>query len=614
MDKLNSPSCINSRERKTRKKIWVGLETISKLSILGSISFLLVLHFYTGFSILANGVIPELVWPTLVFDIFIAAGVISLLIISEYIKRAPLICWIFYLVTNILAFFLIFSQSEYFDVFDTNLWGFFYSPLVSSIIISWLLLLLLSFAYLIGVGINTLVRLGERTSKIILNSSLRHRIATGIMLLLPLASIGFAPSIANLVVMEGAVKRTISFDDNNMNCTFSIWDFPEFITATQLENTREIDLGQLTVDENRTLIAFGKMNSTFYSKLDIDTDEQKNMTYAILKTLEAFNITVCATVWYSDAVDEDFPKAKYADDWINSARKSLEYVINNNITNVVGICADSEGDADVLPDEYWTSIEKYDNFLQEVQSNVSLRNPRPEQETFKTVLTFEPTALTDAMDGDQDMEVTQRKWGPAGYYWTDYHFMCYRLSPGANTGVLYNYLQLMEKHFGKDSSTAIVGLTGVEWFQEGYYDGNYETFGREGRQVYDYDGIDGWEAMKREILICKAMGFSTVSIFHMKSYGDPTKIEDHGLLDYYGLEKLEELADEWYQNKTITYPISSIDFNIATRGFFRPNDEYQYDLVENEEMVIFQIILFVSIAIGTILSIIKTRHISKIQG
>ena len=61
--------------------------------------------------------------------------------------------------------------------------------------------------------------------------------------------------------------------------------------------------------------------------------------------------------------------------------------------------------------------------------------------------------------------------------------------------------------------------------------------------------------MKREIFFSKAMGFYTVSVFHLNSYNSPGKIENFGLLDYYGVDAIEELAAEWFLPKTIEYPI-----------------------------------------------------------
>ena len=157
-----------------------------------------------------------------------------------------------------------------------------------------------------------------------------------------------------------------------------------------------------------------------------------------------------------------------------------------------------------------------------------------------------------------------------------------------NTAVLHNYNIILKEYLGVNIAAPIVGVTGTEWFAEGYFDGDYETFGHS-KQEYDYDGIDGWDAMKREILYCKAMGFYTVSVFHLNSYGNKSVVEGYGFLDYYGLENIEELANEWHKPKTIEYPISCLKFELRRAGFFAPNGELVYDLQTNVEMYITRI-------------------------
>jgi hypothetical protein len=386
--------------------------------------------------------------------------------------------------------------------------------------------------------------------------------------------ISLAFPITTLYVNEGTVKRVISVEDSNPTCYLSIWDFPKI--SAQIGTTQEINLETLTQEQNRTLTAFGMMHTTFYGQLTFNTETAANRSIALLKLLNAFNLSVCATIWYT--VDSGFPGPDHAENWIAVARSTLEWVISNSITNVIGICSDSEAEANCTASEYWSYINMYDSFLKEVQTNASLRHPDPTRETFETVLCFEPRALEDFVDNDSDLIYSQRKLGLPPTSWTKYHFMLYRLSIHDNTVWLLNFLNLAKKYLGVEKVAPIVGLTGVEWFAEGYYNGSYDPCGANHLQEFKYDQIDGWAAMKREIFICKALGFHSVSVFHLNSYNCPGKIENYGLLDYYGLDHVEELALEWNTPKTITYPISGVALNLKRNGFFSPNGEVIYDL------------------------------------
>ena len=52
------------------------------------------------------------------------------------------------------------------------------------------------------------------------------------------------------------------------------------------------------------------------------------------------------------------------------------------------------------------------------------------------------------------------------------------------------------------------------------------------------------------------------------------------------MEKIEELAEEWNQEKTIEYPVYGVDFKLTRAGFFQPFGEFQYDLLVNVEMLV----------------------------
>lgn len=117
--------------------------------------------------------------------------------------------------------------------------------------------------------------------------------------------------------------------------------------------------------------------------------------------------------------------------------------------------------------------------------------------------------------------------------------------------------------------------------------------------------------MKREILIAKAMGFHTVSLFHLNKYGDdPTVWENYGLLDYYGIEKIEELANDWNQEKSVEYPVSSLSNKLSTRGLFSPHDELIYDIIQNFEMQVLQVGFFALIGILVTGNVLRSRKLT----
>lgn len=579
----------------------VIFETVAKATIFALLAFTLVTHVYALGLLHAWGSLPELTGSMVVLDALLLGGGLAFLLVAEGSRRGPALEWPAYFANALVLTFVVVWQVEYFHPFEAE--GLTFMAVPAAFVLAWVALMLVTLGYLLPAGVVLLaqavsrVRQGASTPRP--GQTTRRRVVTALLFVLPLASMALAIPATNAFVAEGTVKRTVTYLDTNADATLAIWDYPKI--DVQVGDTRAIDLTALTANETRLLTAFGRMNTTFYYQLHFETPRRANQTVARLKLLEAFNCTVCPTIWYSPAVSaalqnetgKSFPTAHHAGDWIAQARATLEFVVANNLTNVMGICADSEGTATVssLP-EYWENVALYEAFLREVQVNASLRNPRPGQATFETVLCTGPRFLTDLLDGDTHTFENRRAWGKTGFAWTKYHFMLYRGPPTANPAVLYEYLLLLKNYLGTADVAPIVGLTGTLWFAEGYYAGTAENFDRS-PQRNQYDGIDGWAAMKREILIGKAMGFDTVSVFHLNKYGDdPGVWENYGLLDYYGLEAIEELAAEWHQEQPVEYPVSSLQVKLSTRGLFPPHDELLYDLVQNPEMQGLQVVLF----------------------
>ncbi|MFX0098792.1 MAG: hypothetical protein ACFFCS_04365 [Candidatus Hodarchaeota archaeon] len=598
---------------RSKSRTRIVFETIAKMTILGGIIFNLGAHLYALILLQVNGLLPELIGSMTILDLMLIGGGLAFIIIVEVTKRGPMLEWFAYFAGALLAAALVVWQMEYFDPFTD--YGFTFMLIPNIFVVTWIALTLVSLGYLLVSGPVLLVTSIKKKSLLNLRSSTMHKVRTAILVALPLLSMGFAVPAMNLYIAEGTVKRTVSYTDTNTDATLSVWN--DLHISAQVGSTDEIDLGLLSVDENRTLTAFGKMNTTFFHRILFGNPTQENQTIAYLKMLDAFNCTVCGTIWYSPNVsqyirdvtgdDSSFPGPHFADDWIGNARATLEFVVNNNIPNVIGICADSE--ASYIGDTvegYWEEINKYDAFLQEVQTNASLMNPRPGQDHFETVLCTGPRGVMDMIDGDMDVYTNRRLLGFPPGSWTKYHFMLYRGPPDANPSVLYDYLLLMKRFIGVENAVPIVGLAGSTWFSEGYFEGTANNFGWNPQQ-YEYDGIDGWEAMKREILIGKAMGFDTVSVFKLYSSHNISIWEDGGFLDNYTIDNLEELADEWNQEKTVEYPISSLPIRLSTRGLFSPHDELVYDLINNVEMQVVQVAIFCLIIVMVIWNLKRNR-------
>ncbi len=593
------------KDSKTLQKVEKIWKILTKATAISGMSIIFISHIYTAVVLANTNAMNDNIWTTLSFDLMFFGGFLILWLVAGKGQYGKFFEWVAYLVPMLYNIWTWTWKNEQFDF----LAGFSaYFPVNSSLMIIWMIFYFIAMLYLLlailfglikGVIQSVKKKKSNYSSNLFSKSILSKK---ALVLILPLIMISLAIPMTAWIQDKGNVKRTIILEDTNEDCSLAIWDFPQF--TAQVNDTKEIDLTLLSEHQNRTLTAFGKINTTFYGQLLFDTQIQANRSIALMKTLESFNCSACATIWYEDIEDDDihFPGPLYPENWIGVARKNLEFVIDNNITNVEGICMDSESQADVPPEKYWENVEKYDTFLKEVQTNGSLENPNPHLNKFETVLCFVAMAALDKVDGDSDLVYGSRYLGLPPTSWTQYHFMQYRMHPSMTPTEIYSYNTLSLDYLGGDVVTPTVGLTGVEWFAEGYFEGNNDDIADFEDQEYDYDGIDGWKAMKREILFCKAQGFNQVSVFHLNSYNSPGAVEDYGLLDYYGVEKIEELANEWNQPKTIEYPIFGVDFKLSRGGFYQPFGVFQFDLMVNTEMYVVRWLGIIAIMIPVIFS------------
>jgi hypothetical protein len=590
MERNKNPLAVHRYRHKSR----VFLESFAKVGVTSGLSFYIALHVYTALVLFSVGILPETIYPTLVFDAVLGGGCFLLLATCGRGKFGPLVEWLSWLIVSVVTIYawiffveyLKFPEPEYPITEEFGLLfqlPFQYFPVLTVVFVIWCGVLLFAFGYIVASGIGAIVSFSTHGARL-QPARPKSRVKSGIIFQVLLVIALMAPLVTYMTVAEGTVKRTISIVDTNPNCNLCVWDLPNFLNSARIGTSTNINVSMLSTNQTRILNAFASMNTTFYANLGISDQANINQTIAWLKVLDAFNLTMCWTIWDYTG---NFPGPGYPDSWILSARRVLEFVVANGITNVVGICADSESSVDAPPAAYWENITKYDNFLKEIKTNASLAHPAGG--TFETVLCYGYPALEDFVDGDQDLVVWRRDFGLPPNSWTDHHFMLYRLSPADNPSYLHNYLVLAKKYLGTSAAVPIVGLTGVDWFAEGYTEG-LNSHPRT-TMPYHYDGIDGWEAMKREILYPKAMGFHRVSVFHLNSYGNPNVIEGYGLLDYYGIDAIEDLAASWNAGLTIEYPISSMHVRISRQGFFNPNAGVIYDLFTNTESIVVLIIL-----------------------
>jgi hypothetical protein len=571
--------------------------TMVSAILLFSVCAISAVYMYTYFLLVSAGVAWESIVPTFIFIAFFVAG--SVAVVFGFPRRWGIITWIARVVVTL---------------FTAVFWNWFFSYIEADKFLgvavqhyAWGASVILSF----GLQVAELIMLIKSTAGRIegipgivpLFTRGKHAVAKVVaIIMIPLVLLPLADPTAKLVSTP-TLTRDFTITDNNAGCTLAIWDAPQF--TAQVGNTTTIDLGLLTANQTRLLVALGRMNTTFFYALPMGSPLDINYTIAYLKMLDAFNLSFCWNIGYSHG----FITAEDPEEWIANARAVLDFCIFYYLTNVIGITADAEGSTELDPTTYWQNIAAYDSFLREVQQNASLAHPDPAYGTFETILTIFEVMADDLIDGDSDNTYREGSLGIPPTTWTRVHYMLYRAltSPERAPVWMYNYLNIIKHVQGTATIAPIVGVTGCDWFCEGWLSepdhGNCTDYGT-GNALSTYDGVAGWAALKREILLCKAYGFYQVSIFHLNAYVNPERhvIEEHGLLDYYGLDAIEDLADAWTAGGSlITIPISTFRFQTSSDDFFGNHGMVVNDVYFNEETSVFMASLAVLIVLLAIL-------------
>nr|MDO8110475.1 hypothetical protein [Candidatus Sigynarchaeota archaeon] len=562
-------------------------------------------YLYTYFLLISAGVAWESIFPTFVFIAMFVAS--SILVVCTWKREWGFVTWAGKLVVFVFElmfwnWFRLFLRDVKFpgQAVQNYIWGGF---------------LLLAFSLLIVELVLSIPALDRRCGsgfslKVVFPRDRQESPAKTIAAIaIPAILLAMAYPAAQLAA-QPRVTREFTTVDANANCEFAIWDCPQF--TAQVGNTTDINLGSLATNQTRLLVALGRMNTTFFATLQMGTATGINYTIAYLKMLAAYNLTFCWNIGYSYG----FITPEHPEEWIANARGVLEFCIAHDLRNVVGITADAEGSSNLSPAEYWANIAMYEGFLQEIKDNATLAHPDPARGTFDSILTVFEAQADDLVDGDSDNTYREGSLGIPPLGWTKRHYMMYRCltSPERAPVWLYNYLNILKNTQGTTNIAPIVGVTGCDWFCEGWLSdpdhGNCTDYGR-GHAGSVYDGVDGWAAMKREILLCKAFGFDQVSVFHLNAdiNLDHPVIEEHGLLDYYGIDKIEELADEWVAGgSVITIPLSTFRFQTSSDDFFANHGLVVNDVYYNEETTV----ALIAIAVAVVLvSIYVAKHPHK---
>ncbi len=575
------------------------IKSFTKVSIISGFLVIFILHMYTAIRLASTDAMNENIPISLSFDLLFSFSIFLLWIFAGKGQYGRILEWFSYFAPLLYIIWDWTWKNEQFDF----LGGFgAYFPINSTLLVITMIFYLISALYLILLPLKALIKGLMRYRKQKDFSYFKRAFSKkflskkAFLLILPAVMIALAFPMPHIVQNEGNEKTYIRIEDKNKECTFAVWNFVKF--DAQIGDTQEIDLNLLNADQKRIMTAFGEMNTTFFGQIHFDTEKKANHTIAFMKMLDAYNCSACATIWYDNVEEYNFPGPAYPNNWISNARHVLEFVVANEIPNVEGICMDSESQAEFPPDIYWENVEIYDEFLKEVQMNESLANPNPQKDTFETVLCFTALSALDAVDGDMDLVYGSRHLGLPPSSWTQYHFMQYRMHPSMTPTEMYSYNILSKKYLVVDKVTPITGLAAVQWFAEGYFNGTAPDLGFEDPES-TYDGVDGFEALKREIFLCKAMGFHQVNMFKLYSYGpsDPPVVEDYGFLEDYGIEALETLAEEWNKEKTVEYPIYGSDFKLSRGGFYQPFGNFRHDLWVNTEMYVVRWLAVIAVLI-----------------
>nr|MDO8087646.1 hypothetical protein [Candidatus Sigynarchaeum springense] len=99
MKSSSNPLAVHRYQHKSR----VFLEAFAKGSITSGLAFVIALHVYTAAVLFDNGLLPETIYPTLVFDGLLGGGCFVLLATCGRGKLGPLVEWLSWLVVSVVT-------------------------------------------------------------------------------------------------------------------------------------------------------------------------------------------------------------------------------------------------------------------------------------------------------------------------------------------------------------------------------------------------------------------------------------------------------------------------------------------------------------------------------
>ena len=226
----------------SRSRSKIVFETIAKMTILGGLLFNFIAYTYAIVLLQYNGLLLELIGSMLILDLMLLGGSLAFILIAELSKRGPMLEWIAYFTSGLVAVFLVIFQMEYFDPFEEVSLKFMFVP--SIFVLAWIALTLVSLGYLLVSGPILLVTSIKKKSLSKLRSTTIHKANTAILIALPLLSMGLALPAMNFYIAEGTVKRTVTYTDTNVDANLAVWNRPRM--DAQVGSTQDIDLGSVS--------------------------------------------------------------------------------------------------------------------------------------------------------------------------------------------------------------------------------------------------------------------------------------------------------------------------------------------------------------------------------
>ncbi len=267
---------------------------------------------------------------------------------------------------------------------------------------------------------------------------------------------------------------------------------------------------------------------------------------------------------------------------IRLAHRIIRTVMDNNLSNVIGLHTDQEDAHDVLYEDKLTSYERnaradelWEQFFEEVETLY------PNRFEFQT--TFARASFIDPFDGDRDLDVYVRNNVLSIEGWDEFAPMIYVGSgpnyiPGILEGAKYHYDLYMEMEILYEA----LSLYGWE-DRIGVYLGitNMSIFGND--TLHEFNGIqgNGFDALVTQGLIAKHYGCPRLTIFILNTVEGKGGHLMGGVFESYG----DDFLDRY--NASVNGENSTDPIQLPVMRFNNHLDYVQLDFWLNFETVFY---------------------------